>query len=222
MSSGLGAFIVSEPRKYPVILLLDTSGSMSEGGKIQALNMAVRDMLAGFLTGRGGDLVIHCCVIAFGNNRAEVHMPLQPVADVVRQWRDVGAEGNTPLGAALQLTVSLVEDRDLIPARSWQPTIILVSDGIPNDEWKDPLEKLIKSDRASKASRFAVAIGTDADEGMLERFKSEDGRVLHAADAAGIEKWFKWVTMTTVAHIEMKSSGFTHSVERVDDIDVLF
>lgn len=222
MSSGVDSFIISEPRKYPVILLLDTSGSMSEGGKIQALNVAVRDMLAGFQTGRGGDLVIHCCIITFGLNGANIHIPLQPVADVAQQWIDLGAAGTTPLGAALQLTVGLVEDRDLIPGRSWQPTIILVSDGIPNDEWEGPLERLVTSQRASKASRFALAIGTDANKSVLERFRSQDGRVVQASDASGIEKWFKWVTMTTMATIEKKSTSFTHSVEYVDAVDLPF
>ena len=44
----LNDFVVNTPRPLPVILLCDTSGSMSVDGKIEALNEAVRQMINTF------------------------------------------------------------------------------------------------------------------------------------------------------------------------------
>ena len=41
-------FVYQTARTLPVILLLDTSGSMFENNKIGAMNSAVRDMLTSF------------------------------------------------------------------------------------------------------------------------------------------------------------------------------
>ena len=83
----------------------------------------------------------------------------------------VGAAGNTPMGAAFDLVVKMVEDHAQIPSRAYRPTVVLVSDGQPNDEWREPLQRLLASDRASKASRFVLGIGDDACEACHKQFK---------------------------------------------------
>jgi Mg-chelatase subunit ChlD len=44
----LKSFAVPQARPLPVIVLADVSGSMAENGKIDALNVALRDMVASF------------------------------------------------------------------------------------------------------------------------------------------------------------------------------
>ena len=48
--------------------------------------------------------------------------------------------------------------------------IVLVSDGLPNDNWEQEFEAFKQSERAQKATRMAMAIGNDADETMLKEF----------------------------------------------------
>ncbi len=67
----------------------------------------------------------------------------------------------------------LIEDKELIPSRSYKPTIVLLTDGIPTDEWQAPMNELINDGRSSKAFRIAMAIGDDADINMLSKFVSK-------------------------------------------------
>ena len=78
--------------------------------------------------------------------------------------------------------------------------LVLVSDGAPTDDWKEPLAALKGSDRAQKASRFALAIGADADRAMLGQFVNDrENPVFEADGARDIVKFFKAVTMSVVA-----------------------
>lgn len=82
----------------------------------------------------------------------------------------MSAMGRTPMGNAFGVAQAMVEDRSIIASRDYHPTIILVSDGIPTDEWIPPLNNLITSERASKALRLSMAIGAEADNEPLQSF----------------------------------------------------
>jgi uncharacterized protein YegL len=108
------------------------------------------------------------------------------------------AAGHTPLGSALTLTTRILENRDLVPGRAYRPTVVLVSDGVPTDEWEAPLEALLASPRASKAVRLALAVGEDADLEVLTRFAGE-AHVRRAAEARQLRRFFRFVTMSVTA-----------------------
>lgn len=118
--------LLSEPslasaRPLPVVLLADISGSMVEYGKIDALNTAVAEMLASFGEEDDARARIHVAVITFGEE-ARLHQPFAPAVEL--RWRPMAARGTTPLGAALTLATTLIEDRGQIPSRAYRPTII--------------------------------------------------------------------------------------------------
>lgn len=195
--SKLKEFTVSSARPLPVVLLADISGSMAADGKIDALNAAVAEMLAAFAEEEDGRAEIHVAVITFGGE-ASLHVALKPASEV--QWTPMRANGRTPLGAALDIVTNLIEDRDKVPARAYRPTIVLVSDGLPNDEWRGPLTRLLGSERAKKAQRFALGIGADADHDVLRAFlDNPEGRVFQAHEAREIRKFFRWVTMSVTS-----------------------
>lgn len=189
-------FTVSEARPLPVILLLDSSGSM-EGDKINVLNAAVLEMLQSFADEDVGTAAIHVGVIQFGK-MVGWHQNLQPVDQILDRWEGLTAAGKTPLGAALGLLRESLDDRDLVTSRSYRPTIVLVSDGIPTDDWGGPMAELLGSSRASKAVRFAMGIGEDADLVVLEQFigKTSGSRVFQAHEARKIQSFFRFVTMS--------------------------
>ncbi|MCP4696899.1 MAG: VWA domain-containing protein [Gammaproteobacteria bacterium] len=191
----LKEFTVAAARPLPVILLADVSGSMSVDGKIQALNQAAGEMIASFADEEADRAEIQVAVITFGANNANLHQPFMPAAQI--QWMNMQAAGHTPLGAALELVTESIEDAKIIPSRSYRPSLILVSDGQPNDEWRGPLSRLHNSPRASKAMRFAMGIGEDADLDMLQEFLADpEGRVFAAHEARQIQQFFRWVTMS--------------------------
>ena len=192
--SELKDFTVNKPRPLPVILLADVSGSMASEGKIEALNQSVKEMVATFADEDDLRAEIHVCAITFGGE-AKTLIPLQPAATV--NWVDMTAGGHTPLGGAMTIAADLIDDREQISSRSYRPTIILVSDGMPNDEWEPSLKRLTTEGRAAKADRIALAIGSDADEEMLKRFLNDPEKsVYHAEDARRIKDFFQFVTMS--------------------------
>ena len=189
-------FTVFEARPLPLILMLDSSGSM-EGDKINILNAAVREMLQSFANEDDISAAINVGVIQFGRT-VGWHQPLLPVEDVIDQWSDLTASGKTPLGQALTLLRDSLEDRNIVSSRAYRPTIVLVSDGKPTDDWGGPMAELLASPRASKAARFAMGIGADADSVILSQFidTASGSRVFEAHEAGRMQKFFRFVTMS--------------------------
>ncbi|RDV36431.1 VWA domain-containing protein [Bradymonadaceae bacterium TMQ3] len=192
--SKLREFTTQAARPLPVIVLADVSGSMGVDGKIQALNHAVREMIEAFRDESDLRAEIHVSVITFGGE-ASVHVPLGASHKV--EWNNLSASGGTPMGGAFNLVRTMVEDRDTIPGRAYRPTIVLVSDGQPTDDWKQQLQALLGSERGGKAFRMALAIGADADHSVLKDFLADpEARVYQADEARQIRKFFQIVTMS--------------------------
>lgn len=191
-------FVAATPRQLPILLLADVSGSMAHESKIETLNRSIGEMVRSFTELDEPSYEIAVGVVTFGGDTARVHHPLTPARDFL--WRDMPAAGRTPLGQAFTIAHELLEDRVQIPSRSAKPVIVLLSDGLPNDDWEGPLRQLLAAPRASKATRFSVAIGNDLDAeavGVLERFASDGTEgVSRAENAHRIVEFFNWLTMS--------------------------
>ncbi|MCB0927832.1 MAG: VWA domain-containing protein [Mycobacterium sp.] len=186
----LDAFEPVASRTLPVVLLLDTSGSMLEDDKIDVLNDSVTEMIEALTEVDAGHGYITLSIITFGGDSAELVTNNVPVADI--EYSSLKARGRTPMGSALRIARELIEE---FPSRSFLPTVALVSDGIPTDpSWEPELDQLLTSKRGQKASRFALAVGADADRDLLAQFTG--GEVHNASEAAEIRKFLQFVTMT--------------------------
>lgn len=188
-------FVKQEARPLPVILLLDTSGSMY-GEKINALNNAVKEMISTFGNEESTRAEIHIAVVTFGGS-ANLHTPIKVARSV--EFQEMKADGYTPLGAAFEITKNLIEDKSQISSRAYRPSVILVSDGQPNDPgWESKMQSFINEGRTKKCDRWALGIGADADETMLKNYLNDsEKKVFHAEDASEIVKFFRYVTMST-------------------------
>jgi uncharacterized protein YegL len=214
--SKLKEFTMSSARPLPVIVLADVSGSMSANGKVGALNDAVSEMIATFAEEEETRAEIHVSVIAFGSGGASLHKPLRPARET--RWEPMSASGRTPMGEAFEMARAMLEDRETIPSRAYRPTLVLVSDGVPTDDWRTPLATLLTSERASKATRFAMGIGADADHETLTAFIAKDEvRVFEAHEAREIKNFFRWVTMSVTTR---SRSANPNSVVMVQPIDL--
>lgn len=193
----LREFSVSSARPLPVILLADVSGSMKADGKISALNTAVREMIASFVEEDSALVEIQVAIITFGHGGARLHQQIESASEV--SWQNMEADGQTPMGAAFDLALQMLEDPQQVPSRAYAPTLVLLSDGIPDpgSAWHEALDRLLQSRRAAKASRLAMAIGDDADLSVLRAFLGDSGiEVFMAHEAREIKKFFRWVTMS--------------------------
>jgi len=192
--TNLQPFTKATARMLPVILLADVSGSMSVDGKINALNEAVREMIAAFADEVAARASIHVAIITFGG-QARLHQSLATASDIT--WVDMATEGNTPLGAALDLASDLIDSRDQLPSTAYRPTVVLVSDGWPNDDWERKLNAFNAGRRTGRTQRLAMGIGSDADEAMLRRFVVDsDTPIFHAEDASQIASFFRYVSQS--------------------------
>ena len=211
-----------DPKKFttpiakplPVVLLLDVSSSMS-GDKIENLNKAVEDMLDTFAQEEKMETEILVSVITFGN-QVELQVPYTKASQV--QWQGLQANGMTPMGTALKMAKAMIEDKETTPSRAYRPTIVLVSDGQPNDSWERPLEDFISEGRSSKCDRMAMAIGRDADETVLKRFIEGTPHDLFYAENAGqLHEFFQRVTMSVTMRTQSKNPNVVPASIELDE-----
>ena len=190
-TTGMRSIVGTRPGSLPVIILADVSRSMAKGGKINALNQAISNMLAAFADHASQGVLIDVAVITFGG-RAKVHMDLQPAESI--RWQAVIAGGISPLGRALELAVEMIEDTNKISPQSCRPILIVISDGRPNGNptWQQGMATLLKSSRASKVERLALATSEDQEEQMLREFAGEK-RVFRADSPKQIDSFFQWL-----------------------------
>jgi len=202
-------FTTTQPKPLPVVLVLDRSGSMagvfdgSENGartKISVLNEAVKRMLKTLSNEESPASEFLLSVITFGGN---AHLDFSPSPASTFVFQELSATGNTPLGAALKIAKNLIEDRNLTPSRAYRPLVVLISDGLPNDEWQTSMQAFVGSGRSAKCDRMALGVGKDSITGggraVLDLFVTGTNRaVFEAKDADSIHKFFKFVTMSVV------------------------
>lgn len=206
-------FTAPKAKPLPVILLLDVSGSM-RGDKIRNLNDAVRDMLDTFSDTENGEIEIQVAIITFGA-QVKLHQPLASSSTI--QWQDLSADGMTPLGTALQMAKAMIEDKDVVPSRAYRPTVVLVSDGGPNDSWEKPLNAFISDGRSAKCDRLAMAIGADADEAVLGKFiEGTSNQLFYAENAKQLRDFFKFVTMSVTTRAKSPTQNTVPPASAID------
>ncbi len=217
-------FTVEEPKSIPVVLLLDTSYSMS-GEPIQKLNQAVEAMVKEFKKAETMETFIKLSIITFGSeNGVDLHTPLTEVSNV--NFQPLNVHGSTPMGTSLKMAKAMIEDKSIFKGRDYRPTIVLLSDGGPTDEWKGALDDFVSNGRSSKCDRIAVAIGS-ADKSVLNKFISGcENPLFYAEDASKIIDAFKKITMSVTMRTKSVNKNATiniqHSLDNGDvDLDDL-
>ena len=196
----------SDTKPMPLVLILDTSDCMNvitnpcrsfragvdenltgetvEGGisRMSALNEAIRKMLRTLSKcelDQGFKFLVS--ILTFGDD-TRLLFPPSHAADVC--FTDLKASGNTPLGRALEIAKSLIEDRAQIPGRAYRPLVILVSDGLPDAGWESVFNDFIHNGRSAKCDRMALAIGKETDRNMLGKFIEGTGHLVAEAETA--------------------------------------
>lgn len=200
----LDNFITQKARPLPVIVAVDRSGSMEKDGKIDALNLALKNFISSLQGESNSKVEIQVALYSFGRNTATCDISLTPAAHIenVPVYEPFG---KTPMGMAFAQMKEMIENRDIIPSRAYKPTIVLLTDGIPTDDYLPQMGALINDGRSSKAFRMAMAIGDDADKDMLASFVSEPEYLVSGDKARDIVKFFKYVTMSVTARTKSQS-----------------
>ena len=147
------------------VLLLDTSGSMSEGGKINALTNGLtifkEDVSKDDLASKRVDL----SVITFGDSVTVTHdfSSIEEFEPPV-----LSADGYTPMGEAILKAIELIEQRKHQYKNKgidyYRPWIFMITDGEPTDmepgdsKWNEVTRKVHDGENNKKFMFFAVAV----------------------------------------------------------------
>src|SRR5262249_25394584 len=169
-----------EPR-CPCVLLLDTSGSMNDARAVsQSLSPIQKilhdlpatrmvrpiDELNGGLLAFRDELMadelavkrVEISLITFGPVRklTEFQTP-----DVFRPPK-LAAEGDTPMGQAIERALEIVRDRKAAYRQNgvsyYRPWIFLISDGEPTDHWQQAAELVRLGEQTKAFAFFAVGV----------------------------------------------------------------
>jgi uncharacterized protein YegL len=185
-----GGELSSRPLHF--IWTVDCSGSMF-GEKIGTVNHAIQDTIPEMRDAADNNPYAKLLVrtLKFSTGATWVNTKPTNIEDFA--WSDLDAEGVTDMGAAFrllagELTIPPMSDRAL------PPVIVLLSDGMPTDDYKSELNTLLALPWGKKAVRIAIAIGRDADLDVLEEFTGDRELVLEAKNREMLVKMIKWAS----------------------------
>lgn len=146
-----------EPR-CPVVLLLDTSGSMS-GDRIDELNAGLASFKQDVEKDTTASLRVEVAIITFDSS---VHI----VQDFVTMDNfyppQLTTSGTTSMGEGIELALNEVESRKAIYKSNgiqyYQPWVFLITDGGPTDSWQSAAQRVRQADADRKISFYAVGV----------------------------------------------------------------
>jgi uncharacterized protein YegL len=193
---------------------------MHENGKIAVLNSAVNEMLTSFKNLDATNASISVSIITFGGN-AQICQELKPVSEIGEI--NMIASGMTPMGGAVRLAKEMIENKEIITSRTYRPTVVLVSDGMPNDSWEDAIDLFKNDGRSAKCYRMAMGIGVEEgtpEHKVLKNFISNEERVYSAGD--DIRKFFKYVTMSVTSRTRSQNPNIVPKKEEIEDEEDIF
>jgi uncharacterized protein YegL len=195
-------------RSLRFLVLVDVSGSMA-GDKIQTVNRAMRECIPEMRKNNQDNPFAEMFVevITFSTG-AVWHVPRTSVEQLA--WKDLGANGVTDLGAAVDLVTEALDVQNM-GKRNLPPVLLLLSDGQPTDEWELALRRFEATPwgKPGRTVRIAVAIGEGADKAVLARFTGNPETVLNADRAATLVQLIKWASISvTKSHsMSMATTG---------------
>ncbi|MEH2026398.1 vWA domain-containing protein [Nostoc sp.] len=157
-----------EPR-CPVILLLDTSGSM-KGKPIEELNKGIEVFKREIQQDPIAALRVEVAIITFG----PVHLAQDfiTIDDFISPV--LTANNTTPMGEAIEYAMNLLEDRKETYRNNgmqyYQPWVFLITDGAPDldSPWQRASQLVRRSDSEKKLSFFTVGV-EGADMNILKQ-----------------------------------------------------
>lgn len=177
-----------EPR-CPCVLLLDTSMSMS-GAKIQHLNEGLKVFIEEMKSDSMAAKRVELAVVTFG--------PVEVVQSFVTPdqfyLNDLRPTGDTPMGAAVQTALSLIDERKSAYRANgvgyYRPWVFLITDGEPTDDVSAATAAIHAGEESKAFMFYAVAVeGAD-----VERLKVLTTRTPLKLKGLAFRELFVWLS----------------------------
>ena len=181
--------------RCPCMLVLDVSNSM-EGEKITRLNEGVRQFLKEVCEDEFAIYSVELGVVTFGGN-VKTSTEFGSPSEV--EWNDLGASGRTPMGKAVEEAILALEKRKQEYADNgvsyYQPWLVLMTDGIPTDDYQGTAAKLRSLANNKKIIVFGVGIGENCNMRVLSEF-CPDNRPPARLNELKFKEFFAWLSQS--------------------------
>jgi uncharacterized protein YegL len=181
--------------KCPVVLCLDTSGSMS-GEPISELNRAVEVLKNDLISDPKAKKVVEIAIVTFGGGITVQDF----VVPEFMEPPEFEANGDTPMGEALLKALDLIEERKKIYNENginyYRPWLILITDGYPTDmtrgdpKWNGLKRKLAEWEENRKVIAWAFGTSTADFDALKDLFS----KVYKLHDYSSFAPLFRWLS----------------------------
>lgn len=183
-------------RDLHLFFLIDASDSMSYGGKAETLNNAIRESIPhirDIAREAEGSIKVHALAFSTGARWLHKNVDIRDFA-----WENIKTKGVTDMGRGFELLAEKLSS-DFQGERGYQPVMILLSDGMPTDDYESGLKRLKATKWGSKALRISIAIGSDTDMDVLQEFIGDSFRgelkPLKAQKASELKNYIRWASI---------------------------
>ena len=182
--------------RLPVCLCLDTSYSM-EGEKIQELKKGVDYFFQAIKDDEIARDSVEVCIVIF-NSEASVELDFAGIDR--QQIPDLNVDGATSMGEGVHLALDALNRRKKeysdMGVDYYQPWLVLMTDGCPTDNVETSISRLGKLINNKKCTIFPIAIGEDADIGILKKFACNKMPVLNVSSPQHFKEFFVWLSQS--------------------------
>lgn len=157
-------------RKFPICLVLDTSGSM-HGNNIQDLNRNVHQFLQFVSNNPKARRNAEISIIEFGGD-VRVITGYNSIENI--EFKDLEAYGATPLGEAVEKALDLLDIRRQYYRNNaiehYKPIMLIMSDGEPTDNYGVVADEVYNMVQNKQLKIFPVGIGSKFNVAHLAKF----------------------------------------------------
>ncbi len=204
--------------KCPVVLLLDTSGSMW-GEPIQELMDGMISLVEAIKEDPKGSKAVEIAIVTFGEG-VQVVQDFAPVEDV--KLKELLPKGTTPMGKAIREALDMIEYRKMLlrgqGIQYYRPWLVLITDGEPTDMepgsamWEEVRERLLDAENRKKV--ISWAFGTESANFDKLKMLFPKGRVFRLTDyKQGFRNMFSWLSSS----LKMVSSSMPGEKIKVEN-----
>lgn len=187
-------------RTMTLFYLFDSSGSMA-GTKINQVNYAMKDIpnIMIDIEDSAPNASLKIAAQTFDTTANWITPKPQTPQEFKSGWHDITAGGATALGAALNNLKDKLSKKGFLgdnPLGHYQPGIIIISDGEPNDDWKTPLNELKNNNWFKNSIKVGFAVGEDANKDILAEVCGSKEAVITITNTQKLRDYIKFVTAT--------------------------
>lgn len=190
---------INPTTRVPVVLCLDVSASMTIDGRIEQLNKGVQEFFRSVSEDKIAKWAAEICIVTFSNEaKKQVDFNYVEKQKEAFEALELIASGNTAMGAAVELSLYLLEQRKAEYSKNgidyWQPWLVLMTDGQATDNIDRAAAQCRELVEKGKLVVFPLALGKGANIEELRFFSPK--RAPLRLNEHKLSEFFNWLSQS--------------------------